>query len=165
VIVRDARADERGTVHAMTMRAYAEYATIMSPTSHATLDQALRDALASTADAERIVAEHDGTLVGSVMLYPPAVAAYGTLARAAPWPELRLLAVSPEARGLGIGELLVHECIRRARDAGASELGLHTAASMRGAMRLYERLGFVRAPEYDFRPEGTELVQGYRLRL
>jgi ribosomal protein S18 acetylase RimI-like enzyme len=165
VAVRDARPADRDAIHDLTLRAYEDYATIMSPTSYATLLRALHDALASDAPSHRLVAEHEGKLLGSVMLYPPAVAAYGELARAAPWPELRLLAVAPEARGLGIGELLVHECIRRLRDAGLPELGLHTATSMRGAMRLYERLGFVRAPEHDFHPEGGELVQAYRLGL
>lgn len=42
---------------------------------------------------------------------------------------------------------------------------MHTSVSMRAAIRLYERMGFVRAPEHDFRPPGAELVEGYRLRL
>jgi predicted N-acetyltransferase YhbS len=165
IVVRDARPADRDAVRHLTLRAYAEYAVIMSPTSNATLERALHDALASDSQSHRIVAEHAGKLLGSVMLYPPAVAAYGELAKPAPWPELRLLAVAPDARGLGIGELLVQECIRRLRAEGAPELGLHTATSMRGAMRLYERMGFVRAPEYDFQPEGTDLVQAYRLSL
>jgi len=57
------------------------------------------------------------------------------------------------------------ECVRRARAMGATDLGLHTSASMRGAMRIYQRMGFVRAPEHDFRPDGAELVEGYRLPL
>jgi predicted N-acetyltransferase YhbS len=165
IVVRDARPEDRDAVRHLTLRAYAEYATIMSPTSSALLERTLHEALDSDSQSHRIVAEHEGKLLGSVMLYPPAIAAYGDLARPTPWPELRLLAVAPEARGLGIGELLVHECIRRLRTHGATELGLHTSISMRGAMRLYERMGFVRAPEYDFQPEGTDLVQAYRLRL
>jgi ribosomal protein S18 acetylase RimI-like enzyme len=99
------------------------------------------------------------------MLFAPASDAYGGLTGRATWPELRLLAVAPEARGLGAGEALVAECVRRARAAGAAELGLHTSASMRSAVRLYERLGFVRAPERDFHPPGAELVEAYRLPL
>ncbi|HEU4456825.1 MAG TPA: N-acetyltransferase, partial [Longimicrobium sp.] len=102
---------------------------------------------------------------GSVMLFPPAVDAYGGLAGAAPWPELRVLAVAPEARGLGVGRLLVEECVRRARRMGAAELGLHTSVSMRVAVGMYERMGFVRAPEHDFHPEGGEHVWAYRLPL
>src|SRR5438105_13849972 len=100
--VRDARGDERDTVRALTLRAYAEYASVMSPASWAGLDGAVRTALDSDAPVERIVAEQDGTIVGSVHLYPPSVDAYGALAGRAVWPELRLLAVAPEARDLGV---------------------------------------------------------------
>lgn len=169
VIVRDARDDERDAVRALTLRAYAGYASVMTPQAWAGLEGAVRAALDEWAPAERIVAEHTGTfagqLVGSVALYPPAADAYGGLARRAAWPELRMLAVAPEARGLGVGQRLVDECVRRARRMGAAALGLHTSASMRAAIRMYERMGFERVPEHDFRPEGAELVTAYRLRL
>ena len=163
--VRDARPDEHGAVAELTLRAYAEYARVMAPAAWAGLDGAVRAALAADAPAERIVAELEGNLVGSVALYPPAADAYNGLAGRASWPELRLLAVAPEARGHGVGRALVDECVRRARHMGAAELGLHTSESMRVAMEMYERMGFVRAPEHDFQPEGAELVRGYRLPL
>jgi ribosomal protein S18 acetylase RimI-like enzyme len=71
--------------------------------------------------------------------------------------------VAREERGSGVGRLLVEDCIRRARRAGVRELGLHTSRSMTVARALYERMGFVRAPEHDFQPEGAELVEAYRL--
>ncbi|HEX8241951.1 MAG TPA: GNAT family N-acetyltransferase [Longimicrobium sp.] len=165
LVIRDAGGDERAAVRDLTLRAYAEYAQVMEPTAWAGLEAAVRRALDEDAAAERIVAEHDGRLVGSVLLYPPAVQAYGGAAGAAPWPELRLLAVVPEARGLGVGQALVDECVRRARAGGAAELGLHSSRSMRAALRMYERMGFVRAPEHDFQPEGAEQVWGYMLPL
>jgi GNAT superfamily N-acetyltransferase len=165
VRVRDARDDERDLVRDLTLRAYAEYATAMQPTAWRGLEAAVRAALDSDEGAERIVAERGGTLVGSVFLFPPAADAYGGLAARASWPELRLLAVAPEARGAGVGRALVEECVRRARRAGATELGLHTSRSMRPAIRIYERMGFVRAPDRDFQPDGAELVEAYRLPL
>ena len=165
VRIRDARPDERDAVAAVTLQAYAEFARVMEPAAWAGLDAAVRASLASGAAAEWIVAERCGEIVGSVALYPPAFDAYGGLAEHAPWPELRLLAVVPAARGMGIGRMLVDECVRRARRMGAAELGLHTSKSMQVAMGMYERMGFVRAPEYDFQPEGAELVKGYRLPL
>ena len=140
----------------------------MSSSAWAALDEAVRSALAANdLVAEQIVAERDGELVGSVMLYPPAVSAYGDIGGSplASWPELRLLAVSPSARGLGIGRALVDACVERARALGATHLGLHTSMSMRAAMQLYMGLGFVRAPELDFQPAGAELVEGYVLKL
>jgi ribosomal protein S18 acetylase RimI-like enzyme len=165
IVVRDAREDEREAVAALTLAAYAELAEVMAPSAWAGLERAVRAALVSDAPMERIVAERGGVLLGSVQLYPPAVDAYGGAAGRVPWPEVRLLAVSPEARGLGIGQMLMDECVRRARAAGATELGLHTSRSLRAAIRIYERMGFIRAPEHDFQPEGAELVTAYRLPL
>jgi predicted N-acetyltransferase YhbS len=163
--IRDAREDEREAVRELTFASYGEYATLMEPDAWAALRQALVGALASREPAERIVAEREGRLVGSVMLYPRAADAYDGAVADAPWPELRLLAVSPDERGSGVGVALVKECLRRARLAGATEVGLHTSQTMRAAVRMYERLGFVRVPEHDFQPEGAELVTAYRLRL
>lgn len=73
-----------------------------------------------------------------------------------PWPAggsvIRLLAVAPGEQGKGVGRRLVEECLMRAGSAGASFVGLHTAPAMVAAQRLYEGLGFVRAPVHDFDP-------------
>lgn len=163
--VRDAREDERDIVRALTRRAYDEYARHMAPAAWEGLRDAVTAALESDAPAEHIVALRGGRVVGSVFLYPPSADAYGGRAASAPAPELRLLAVEPDARGHGVGRLLVEECARRARVTGARELGLHTSASMTAARRLYAGMGFVRAPERDFRTGESELVEGYRLVL
>ncbi|HVG45003.1 MAG TPA: GNAT family N-acetyltransferase [Longimicrobium sp.] len=165
IVLRDARAEDLDAVRALTLRAYAEYARVMAPSAWAGLEEAVRRTVESKSDAERIVVEHEGRIVGSVMLFPAETATYGGSVEAPPWPELRLLAVSPDARGMGVGRLLVDECVRRARASGARELGLHTSKSMETAIGMYRRMGFVRAPEHDFQPEGAELVEGYRLRL
>jgi ribosomal protein S18 acetylase RimI-like enzyme len=164
-LIRDARAGERETIRALTEHAYAEYATIMDPTSWAGLSAALDRALQSEEPVDRIVAADSKTLIGSVMLYSPGVDAYGAGGPGLRWPEVRLLSVAPAARGRGVARALMDECVRRARVAGATDLGIHTSRSMRAAMRLYERMGFARAPEHDFHPPGAEVVEGYRLRL
>ena len=163
--IRDARADERATIRDLTLAAYAEYATIMTPTAWAALRQAVLAGLEAEGAVERIVAEQDGALLGSVMLYSPAANAYGDVVAGVGWPELRLLAVAPAARGQGVGAALVGECMRRAQHAGASALGLHTSESLQAAIRMYERMGFVRAPAGDFHPSGAELVMAYRVTL
>ncbi|HKP76255.1 MAG TPA: GNAT family N-acetyltransferase [Longimicrobiaceae bacterium] len=163
--IRDARDDEREAMRALTLAAYGEFARVMAPDAWAELRDALHRALNTDVGAERIVAECDGGIVGSVMLFPAASATYGGSVEAPPWPELRLLAVHPDVRGGGVGRMLVEECVRRARAAGARALGLHTSRSMAAAIRMYRRMGFVRAPEHDFQPPGAERVEGYRLPL
>jgi ribosomal protein S18 acetylase RimI-like enzyme len=51
-----------------------------------------------------------------------------------------------------VGARLTAHCIARAREEGAGYLALHTAPAMLAARRVYERLGFRRAPEHDFDP-------------
>lgn len=63
--------------------------------------------------------------------------------------EFRMLAVHPDARGTGAGEALVRACLERALNAGAKRVVLWSQPAMLAAHRLYERVGFVRAPERD----------------
>ena len=65
--------------------------------------------------------------------------------------EIRMLAVDPRARGRGVGEMLVSECIRLASGPphSARAIVLWTQPQMAAAQRLYERLGFIRVPERD----------------
>jgi ribosomal protein S18 acetylase RimI-like enzyme len=164
ITLHDARPADRERIRELTLAAYAEYAGIMAPTAWAGLHGAVVSALASDEPSiEWIVAKSAGEIVGSVMLYPPKVAAYGGEVEGVPWPELRLLAVDAAFRGRGVGQRLVEECVHRARAMGADELGLHTSRSMEAAIRMYRKMGFERAPAHDFHPEGAELVQAFRL--
>ena len=164
LLIRDARPEDREKIQTLTRRAYEEFASVMEPAAWRALEKAMNAVLNDPGAAESIVAEDDGRIVGSVLLYPAGAASYEG-GDAVPSPELRLLAVAPNARGRGVGRALVEECIRRARASGATELGLHTSKSLTAAIALYESFGFTRTPERDFQPDGAEVVQGYRLRL
>ena len=163
--IRDARDDERDAIRDLTLAAYAEYAALMPRPFWEAYQRNLLATLDAEGSVERIVAERAGRVVGSVLLYPPRANAYAQGAVSASWPEVRLMAVLPGARGQGVATTLLRECERRARRTGATTLGLHTMDAMQAALRLYEREGFVRAPELDFHPAEDVLVKGYRLSL
>jgi ribosomal protein S18 acetylase RimI-like enzyme len=57
------------------------------------------------------------------------------------------------------------ECVRRCRERGIATIGLHTTETMDIARRMYERMGFVRVPEFDFHPAPGVVVMAYRLDL
>jgi len=73
--------------------------------------------------------------------------------------EFRMLGVVPEAQCRGAGEALVRACIDRARADGRTGIAISTSTRMRAAHRLYERLGFRRAPDRDWSPvPGVDLL-------
>ncbi len=102
------------------------------------------------------IAEHAGQPVGSIMLARES----DTIGR------LRLLLVEPSARGLGVGDTLVAECLSFARLAGYQEIVLWTQSNLLPARRLYERAGFVLEESWPYDGFGKGLVsETWRLRL
>jgi GNAT superfamily N-acetyltransferase len=163
---RDALSTDRDAIVTVTLSAYHEYAALM-PEVWERYRQNILETLAAVEPAAQIVAEQDGQIVGTVLLYPA-----GSLIadrEAEPvirtYPEVRLLAVQPAARRRGIGRALMQECVRRTREAGERVLTLHTTVIMRAAIRLYERMGFQRSPDLDFEPAPGLVITGYRLDL
>ncbi|MCA1842370.1 MAG: GNAT family N-acetyltransferase [Actinobacteria bacterium] len=61
----------------------------------------------------------------------------------------RMLAVDPEAQGRGVGPRLVADCLERARAAGCRRMIIGSTEWMITAHRIYERIGFRRAPHLD----------------
>src|ERR1700682_6156547 len=103
---------------------------------------------ALSATGEIIVAEFQKQFAG-------AVAYFGPNSQKAPffdqrWPVIRMLVVDPSFRGKGLGRALSMECLARERRDGSPIIALHTSPIMTVALRMYLRMGFVKA--YDAPP-------------
>jgi GNAT superfamily N-acetyltransferase len=164
--VRGAAPGDREAIQAVTLAAYLEYAAAI-PAHWEGYRQNIIATLAAASPGTQIVALDAHRLVGAVLLHAAGTTIEnpGGTTTTLTWPEVRLLAVAPSARGRGVGAALMHECLRRARSAGATTLTLHTTDLMQSAMRLYERLGFVRARDLDLEPAPGIIAKGYRLDL
>jgi GNAT superfamily N-acetyltransferase len=95
------------------------------------------------------IAEVDGERTGCVFLVSgdePGVA------------KLRVLLVTPTARGLGIGTRLVQECLAFARDAGYQQVTLWTNDVLVSARRIYESFGFALTEEQPHQSFGHDLI-------
>jgi GNAT superfamily N-acetyltransferase len=145
---RRARPEEYSAVGELTAQAYLADGALLADDPY--LD-VLRDAASRAAEAELlVVTDADGTMLGTVT-WCPVGSPYRELGRPDEG-EFRALAVTPEGRGRGVGELLVRHCLDLGRAAGAGAVVISTAEWMHAAHRLYRRLGFVEAPDRDWSP-------------
>jgi GNAT superfamily N-acetyltransferase len=162
--IRDARPEELDEVSLLIRDAYQQYQKSIPPLAWEAYMRDLMDVRSRLGIAELIVAELDGRPVGTVTLYSD-TARLPQQMWPGGWAGIRILAVGPAYRGRGIGRALMNECVRRCRERGISAVGLHTTETMDVARRLYERMGFIRAPEFDFHPASGVVVMAYRLDL
>ena len=131
--------------------------------SSADYEPALRDVESRTSSATVLVGEVDGRLVGAVTV----------ATRGGEWAEqaapgeavIRMLVVRADARGSGAGEELVRACLDVARQDGCALVRLSSQEEMTAAHRLYERLGFVRTPSFDWSPVPGLFLRTYALPL
>ena len=129
------------------------------PDYDVTLDQVAE----RSAEARIIVAELDGELVGCLTFVDD------TTSHLFEYPDhsvvcIRMFGVDGSRQGAGIGAAMLQWCIDEARRLGRDGIGLHTIAQMTSAIRLYERFGFVRMPQYDEEFYGATGL-GYELRF
>jgi GNAT superfamily N-acetyltransferase len=73
--------------------------------------------------------------------------------------ELKRMYVRPEARGSGLGRVLLAAAEERARELGCGTVRLDTAAPLTAALRLYRARGYRDIPRYNDNPSATHWLE------
>lgn len=164
--IREMKQEEIQAVRALRIKGYGEYEQHVSPEHWGVLKTTLLSDNDIKNNARIFVAETDGAIVGSIVLFPASTQAYDWTDDVQEFPEIRMLSVDPDIRGKGIGRALVVHCLELAKATGSEQIGLHTASFMTKASALYESMGFQRVPERDLEPMNDGIiVKGYQLNL
>lgn len=115
----------------------------------------LRAMAEKRAEGTVLVAELDGAVIGTVLLYRPGYAkSEAWLPNAA---DLRQLAVAPAHFGKGYSQALLAEAERVAWSWGADAICLHVRRGAHGLARMYAGRGFMRDPSGDLSYPHVEL--------
>jgi GNAT superfamily N-acetyltransferase len=168
VIVREAAPGERAEIRELLTAAYGQYAAAVPVAAlfRRYLDD-VTDVAADDGVATTLVAASADRVVGTARLYPAGSVDF----LPAGWAWVRAVGVHPDLRRTGLARRLMADCLHRATAGGASVLSLHTMTFMADAIRLYERLGYRRAPELDidvaaeYGVGGEMVALAYRLDL
>ena len=160
--IREARPDEYAAAGGVTADAYREFAREGDPDWHAYLeriadvgDRATRTTILVAVDDTRILGSATLELDGRTEAEDGPLAPHEA--------HIRMLGVALDARGRGIGRLLMQTCERRAGESGRTLVTLHTTQRMRAAQGMYEALGYERGEDRIF-PDGFVLMS-YSKRL
>ena len=78
--------------------------------------------------------------------------------------KVEMLFILDKARGQGIGKLLSQACIDIAKAERQEQLLIHSTKAMQIAWSMYEKLGFQRSEDLDFK-KGELPIYGFRLLL
>lgn len=130
-------------IEELNLEALRELLKALAPEAPAPMIKGV-EAIVADPKSALLVARLEGEVVGMTT-----VACYDTLTARRGWVED--VAVSPAARGRGVGRALIAEAKAWARRNGVETLSLTSAPHREAARRLYQREGFLPIPTGLFR--------------
>jgi GNAT superfamily N-acetyltransferase len=168
-IIRNARPEEYPKIGDLLVDVYSQLDGFPKESEQPEYYKTLRHTgtLTASSETELLVAISVDERIGGAVVYYGNMKYYGsggtaTLEQNAS--GFRFLAVDPLKRRQGIGQILVKECIRKARESKRTKIIIHSTKAMQAAWKMYEHLGFKRFEDLDFK-QGDLSVFGFRLLL
>ncbi|HEY3086434.1 MAG TPA: GNAT family N-acetyltransferase [Jatrophihabitantaceae bacterium] len=145
--VRSAGPADHPAIRHVVAAAYRQYRRELAAETYSRYVADLLDLDRHAYHGHLFVAEVRGRVIGSGAFYPDS-SVHG-LGWPIGWAGGRALAVHPAARGAGVARALLTTCEHIARKDGAPVFAFHAGSFMTGAIALYEKFGYRRAPEFD----------------
>jgi GNAT superfamily N-acetyltransferase len=167
--VRNATLDEFDEVGKLMIRGYSQLEGFSTESEQPEYHKMLASIgeLTKKPNTELLIAISSTNKIAGAIVYFSDMSSYGsggTATLEANASGFRLLAVDHDARGHGIGELLINECIDKAKAINQEQVIIHSTRFMQVAWKIYEKLGFERSEDLDFM-QGSLPVFGFRLKL
>ncbi|WP_299443092.1 GNAT family N-acetyltransferase [uncultured Aquimarina sp.] len=168
-IVRDANPDEFTKIGELMVKVYSQLDGFPNQEEQPNYYKTLANigSLTEKPNTRLLIAISEGGEIGGGVVYFSDMQYYGS-GGTAPQEKnaagFRLLAVAPAARGKGIGRLLTKTCIEFAKNEKQNQVIIHSTKAMQIAWKMYEKLGFKRSEDLDFK-QAELSVYGFRLML
>lgn len=165
IVITELHEDDKETVRRVLVESYQQYESDYPNLK--VWNEYLEDITTSVDNPQVdkiLVARSNHDIIGTVQLFLSSENAYERPELEIFSPIIRLLAVHPDARGLGVAQKLLKASIDYAREKGAANLYLHSSDPMHKAIRLYEWFGFKRDQTKEFQSHDI-FVKCYRLDL
>ncbi len=95
----------------------------------------LYELFSSTPNSKYFVAELNGKIIGGAGIFPTANLPVG-------YCELVKMYLTKDARGLGLGRMMISRCLEAANEMGFTKVYLETMPELSKAVKVYEKFGF-----------------------
>jgi GNAT superfamily N-acetyltransferase len=146
VQIRLAQSGDAEAIAAVLLRSFEEYMSAYTEAAFATTTPTSNQIAARMSEGPIWLALDAQKAVGTISVAPREQGLY-----------VRSMAVVPEARGKGVGDLLLSQVESFAREHGYKRLFLSTTPFLARAIRLYERWGFTQTGDGPHDLFGTPL--------
>jgi len=135
IVIAVASSGDAETIAAILLDAFREFEPLYTPGGFRATTPTAAEILARWPEGPSWIATIDGKAVGTAAAVDRGDEIY-----------VRSMAVTPAARGAGVGVALLDAVTRFAIDTGARRMRLSTTPFLHAAIRLYERAGFTPQP-------------------
>ncbi len=165
--IREANPDEFLEIGQLMVAVYSQLDGFPTPEQQPAYYQLLANigSLTEKPNTKLLIAVSSTGKIGGAVIYFGDMQYYGSGGIATTEKNaagFRLLAVDPVMRGFGLGKELTRACIHLAQDEQQNQVIIHSTKAMKVAWKMYEKMGFKRAEELDFK-QGELQVYGFRL--